>query len=355
MLLTKVDISSSESDIESQLIAGNNTQMYMSEENIYLTDGIWQANNFKCAANMRCIMPFFWGGTQNTLIHKFALEESGIEYSDSALIPGSPLNQYSMDEFGGNFRIITSEWQEETSTGLYILDESLELLSSLRGLAPGETFRSSRFMGDKLFLVTFEQVDPLFAIDLSDEENPEILGELKIPGYSTYLHPYDDTHLIGLGYDTSLNQWGGVQNAGLKIDLYKINYDAHCSDTNLKTEWKKKCESGEYNGIIVEQVYSEVFGGKGSYSEALDNPRMFVWNAARKTLLLPMTLSERDDSWNVLDYFSGMGVIEIDAETGIQLLAQVSHIDLESVESERVQECKQYQDIKVQYLCDSET
>lgn len=68
-----------------------------------------------------------------------------------------------------------------------------------------------------------------------------------------------------------------------------------------------------------------------------------------------MTLSERDDSWNVLDYFSGMGVIEIDAETGIQLLAQVSHIDLESVESERVQECKQYQDIKVQYLCDSET
>jgi len=83
-------------------------------------------------------------------------------------------------------------------------------------------------MGDKLFLVTFEQIDPLFAIDLSDDTKPTILGELKIPGFSTYLHPYDENHLIGLGYDTEENQWGGTQTAGLKVDLYKINYDKKC-------------------------------------------------------------------------------------------------------------------------------
>jgi uncharacterized secreted protein with C-terminal beta-propeller domain len=75
---------------------------------------------------------------------------------------------------------------------------------------------------------------------------PIILGELKIPGFSTYLHPYDDNHLIGIGYDTQVNQWGGTQTAGVKVDLYKINYDKKCGDDNLTAEQEKKCESGDY-------------------------------------------------------------------------------------------------------------
>jgi uncharacterized secreted protein with C-terminal beta-propeller domain len=104
----------------------------------------------------------------------------------------------------------------------------LELKSSLTGLGKTEDFKSSRFIGDKLFLVTFKQIDPLFAIDVADSKNPKVLGELKIPGYSTYLHPYDDTHLIGIGYNTSENQHGGTFNNGLKIDLYQVNYDKKC-------------------------------------------------------------------------------------------------------------------------------
>ncbi len=86
-------------------------------------------------------------------------------------------------------------------------------------------------MGDKLYLVTFEQVDPFFVIDVANDRSPTILGELKIPGYSTYLHPYDDSHIIGIGYDTRESQWGGQQNAGIKIDLYEINYDKKCGDS----------------------------------------------------------------------------------------------------------------------------
>ena len=94
-------------------------------------------------------------------------------------------------------------------------------------------------MGDKLFLVTYQQVDPLFAIDLADQKNPKILGELKIPGYSTYLHPYDANHIIGLGYDTTTNQWGGTQQNGIKVDLYEINYDKKCGDAGLSSDEKK--------------------------------------------------------------------------------------------------------------------
>jgi uncharacterized secreted protein with C-terminal beta-propeller domain len=133
-----------------------------------------------------------------------------------------------MDEdTNGNFRIVTtlSSWSGGTntsSTKLSVLNPSGTIIGSLSGIAPGENFQSSRFIGNRLYLVTFQQIDPLFVIDIADPKSPKILGELKIPGYSTYLHPYDNDRLIGLGYDTKVNQWGGTQNAGIKVDLYNI-------------------------------------------------------------------------------------------------------------------------------------
>jgi len=88
----------------------------MSNDNLYMSEGIWQPGNFACPVDAMCAIPFFWGGTQNTLVHKLNVEKEKITYQDTALIPGSPLNQYSMDEHEGNFRIITSQWQSERST-----------------------------------------------------------------------------------------------------------------------------------------------------------------------------------------------------------------------------------------------
>lgn len=341
-IISIINIEESEQEVETQVIAGSNNEIYMSTENLYMTEGIWQPEPFYCPEDALCARPFFWGGTQNTLIHKLNFDKSEMSYQDSALVPGAPLTQYSMDEYDDHFRIITSEWSPERSTGLYILDEDLELTSSLTNLAPGETFQSSRFIGDKLFLVTFEQIDPLFAIDVSDEKNPEVLGELKIPGFSTYLHPYDENHLIGLGYDTQINQWGGTQTAGVKVDLYKINYDKKCGDSGLTAVQEEKCESGDYKGIIVEQLYTETLWGKWSYSEALNNPRMFVWNADKKILLLPATLYEKDDNWRTTDYYDGLFAIKIDKNSGINVNAQTTHINIDGVEEKRLAECENY-------------
>jgi len=98
-----------------------------------------------------------------------------LSYLDTGIVSGSPLTQYSMDEYQGNFRIITSEWNERPSTSLHILDDTLNKLSSLTNLAPNETFHGSRFLDEKLFLVTFEIIDPLFVIDLADARNPKVL------------------------------------------------------------------------------------------------------------------------------------------------------------------------------------
>ena len=124
------------------------------------------------------------------------------------------MNQYSMDEdTSGNFRIVTQNYAwssglSENSTELSIISPSGKIIGKLTGIAKGENFQSARFIADRLYLVTFQQIDPLFVIDVSNVKSPKILGELKIPGYSTYLHSYDSDRLIGLGYDTKVNQWG---------------------------------------------------------------------------------------------------------------------------------------------------
>src|SRR5205807_2322356 len=118
------------------------------------------------------------------------------------------LNQFSMDEYQGHFRIATTigePWgggSNPSVNNLYVLDESLKTVGSLENLAPGERIYSTRFLGKRAYMVTFRNVDPLFAIDLADPAKPAVLGQLKIPGYSDYLHPYDENHLIGFGKKT---------------------------------------------------------------------------------------------------------------------------------------------------------
>lgn len=343
-IVSIIDIRDTEKEVETKVIAGSNSEIYMSLDNLYMTSYMYTPNRWSCPPNAGCIAPWFGEDSTNTLVHKLNISGQNVSYQDSTLVPGQPLNQYSMDEKDDNFRIITSSgWWEEAHTDLYILDKNLKSVSSLTGLGKWERFQSSRFMGDKLFLVTFEQIDPFFAIDLSDQRNPKVLWELKIPWFSTYLHPYDDNHIIGLGHDTKINQWGGTTTNGLKLDLYQINYDKKCGDANLTDEENKKCASWDYKGIIVKQLQTTTFGENGSYSEALHNPRMFVWNASKKTLLLPSTLYVNDplQEYQRIDFFNGLLSINITPE-GIIKNAQTTHIDTSWLQEKRDEECSRY-------------
>ena len=187
-------------------------------------------------------------------------------------------------------------------------------------------------MWDKLFLVTFEQIDPLFVIDLSDDSNPKILWELKMPGYSTYLHPYDENHIIGIGYDTAENQYWNIQNSGVKVDLYEIDYD-------------RKPESKDNSGdIYVAQKFTKTFGWYGSYSEALNNPRMFMWNTSKNDLFLPITLKISDsiDTYKTIDFFQWLISINIDKNNWIKENYKFTHMDESMLEKDRELECDKY-------------
>ncbi len=342
-IISVIDIEDYSEEVKTKVVAWSNSEIYMSLDNLYLTENVYQPYNFRCPANTKCVSDFYYGGYNNTLIHKLWVSGQDVSYKDSTIIPWQPLNQYSMDQKDWDFRIITTEWSPEKSTSLYILDEDLKLKSSLTWLGKWENFQSSRFMWDKLFLVTFRQIDPLFAIDLSDSKNPKVLGELKIPWYSTYLHPYDDNHLIWLWYDTTTNEWWGTINAWVKVDLYEINYDKKCGDSDLTSEEKEKCDNWDYKWIIVKQLKTLTMWDAWSYSEALNNPRMFIWNKNKNVLLLPVTLykNESENSYRRLDYFNWLSAIKI-TKNGIVEEARITHIDTTGLEEKRQEECKKY-------------
>lgn len=254
-----------------------------------------------------------------------------------------------MDEDNqGNFRILTKTWSPNLATQLFVFDQKFKLAGSLLNIEPGEEFKSSRYIGDKLYLVTFQQIDPLFVVDVADISKPKIIGELKIPGYSTYLHPYGTLknnvqYLIGLGYSTQENQRGGVTNDKVKIDLYKIDYNAKetaqtkCSSlitkdvnpnaTDLCVKSDAPCTrdqmayescvaSVDTNNIAVSAVSSYEFTGGYSYSPSLDNPRMFVWNSSKNQLLLPIVIQKEQYSYDDLPLFLGLKELNINAEKG---------------------------------------
>lgn len=317
----------SETPTQTNLFYGNAGQIHMTDKSLYTVSSI-SLNNYNyssCPPNTNCIMPLIWRGNVDefSLIHKYSLIKGKPTYQNSAVIKWLLLNQYSMDENeNGEFRILTRTWSPELSTHLWKFDSSLNLQSQLLGIEPGEEFKSSRFIGDKLYLVTFKQIDPLFVIDLIGK--PKILGELKIPGFSQYLHPYSSMKggkqlLIWLGVDT-IEKDGRTTTNGVKLDLYEVDYNM------VKN-----------NEIGIKQLFTKTLGGKNSYTEAIDNPRVFVWNEKTKQLLLPIiTQNEIEKKVCNKDYygqeycypnytydttFAGLKKLSLDVTSGINELS----------------------------------
>lgn len=198
-----------ENSVCTETFFGAGETVYASQNHLYITQTNYDNYDYRNSSNT---------------IYKFKLDSSKIEMLCKGEVKGNLNNQFSMDEYGGNLRIATTAgYDDEATNQLYILDENLKELSKIENIAVGEKIYAVRFIGKIGYVVTFEQIDPLFVIDLSDPRNPTIKGELKIPGYSSYLHPYDETHIIGIGYNTKSNGYGGVTNANMKMSMFDVS------------------------------------------------------------------------------------------------------------------------------------
>jgi len=264
-------------------LAGSTQTLYMSPKNLYLT---------------------YSKNSKETFVYKITLNKGEIGHEKWAKIPGRVLNQFSMDEYRGYFRIATTTGRYG-SNNVYVLDENMKVIGKLESLAPGERIYSARFVGDRGYLVTFRKVDPLFVIDLSNPTKPRVLGKLKIPGYSNYLHPYDKTHLIGIGKDTIIDsEWGSFAwFQGVKVALFDVS-------------------DPEY----PQEISKYVVGERGTDSQALHDHRAFLFIKDRNLLVIPMSLV--DDETTVGESgWQGAYVFYISPENGIELKGKITHGD----------------------------
>jgi len=253
--------------------------------------------------------------TRKTIIHKISIDEGKIEYVAKGSVPGRLLNQFSMDQSGDRFRVATTteyytQYQGTVrANAVYVLDEQLNIVGGLDQIAPDESIFSARFIGDRLYLVTFQQIDPFFVIDLSTD-TPKILGELKIPGFSNYLHPYDEEHIIGIGRDVKEIEEGRVQQLGIKIALFNV------ADVN--------------NPKVVDDV---IIGTSSTYSESLNNHKAFFFDKTRGVLSIPISgdsknLDEISSSKMFApDYnrWNGFYVFDLDSSEGFILKGTITH------------------------------
>lgn len=263
---------------------------------------------------------------QQTLITKIEIKDGEITPKANGAVPGQVLNQFSMDEHNKNFRIATTtqEYNGKQSNNLYVLDENLKIIGKIEDIAKGERIYAVRFMGKKAYMVTFKRVDPLFVIDLSNPEKPELVGKLKIPGYSDYLHPYDENHLIGIGHEVDES-----------IDKEKVHSDDSVYYTAIQGIKLSIFDVSDINHPI--EMYKEVIGDRGTDSEALHEHKAFLFDKNKNILVIPILLAEISEAqkkstneWKKMQgefTFQGAYVYNISLENGFKLNGRITHID----------------------------
>lgn len=216
----------------------------------------------------------------NTCIMKFSYKDGMFAPQVTKKIPGSLNDNFSMDEYQGMLRVVTNSWEEQTvkqtttyedgymtdalipslvrTSGLYVLDENLEIIGSLTGLAPDEEVKSVRFLEETAYFVTYEQVDPLFSVDLSDPEEPELLGKLKVTGFSEYLHPYGEEALLGIGWETDPDTG---ETIGLKCSMFDISNPSQVKEKGrLVMEDVQICTGLDNYKAILAEPEKNIFG-----------------------------------------------------------------------------------------------
>jgi uncharacterized secreted protein with C-terminal beta-propeller domain len=242
-VISGIDVTRPDNHISSASVLGFSGTVYASGDNIYIAS--YKSNNINYWMESDEIStdnePPQTKVDGETNLYRFSISDAEVSYTASGSVEGNLINQFAMDEYDGAFRIATTVYEYELPensyqdydskryyyyrqttyyNNLYILNEDMNIISAITEIAPEERIYSVRFDGEIGYMVTFRQVDPLFAIDLSDATQPKILSELKIPGFSTYMHPYGEGLLFGFGQHADENT-GGIE--GLKLSMFNVS------------------------------------------------------------------------------------------------------------------------------------
>ena len=262
------------------VLTGPSATIYVSTSNIYVT-----YTNYLDLYDVDGVPGNAWSGgvitpdmvmqSQNSTVLRTSYSNGTVTVAKAGVVPGTVLNQFSMDEYNGYFRIATSRFATingvaTTSDDVYVLDQNMTQVSSLQNIAPGENIYAVRFDGDVGYVVTYQQIDPLFVISFKDITKPVILSALKVTGYSDYLYPLAGGYLLGVGKESVQASGGNFSYyLGLKISLFKV----------------------DANGTSA-QVAKLDIGDRGTDSPVLSDHLAFTYDPTRNITVIPLTLCQ---------------------------------------------------------------
>jgi hypothetical protein len=276
---------------------------------------------------------------EQSVIFKFDLAGETVAYTGSGRVNGWILNQFSLGEHQGVLRMATTtgrmRWDSNTKTANHVYclkpeQGELKIIGKLENLAPGEDIYAARFVGGRGFLVTFVRVDPLFTLDLSDPADPKVIGELKVPGYSAYIHMYGDNHLITIGKDVY------DQDEEMADITYRDDRNLPLSEV-FELIWEKGVQLSIFDISDFQTprlLHKELIGDSGTESEALYNHKAFMFWQERNLLAIPIELFEagemqtdRDAEMYIHDgTFKGLYVYSVSVEKGFDLIGRISTV-----------------------------
>ena len=242
LVVSSVNIHNPGETVNQKAVVSVASTFYAGTENIYIANETWT------------------DGTTRTELLKLHYADGIITGTAAGSLEGYLNDSFSLNEYNGYLRAVTTSYDENYNerNGLYILDEDLQLTGAIRDLAPDETIRSARFLGDTAYFVTFRQTDPLFSVDLSDPSDPKILGDLKITGFSSYLHFYSEDLLLGLGYEADPKT--GIQT-GIKLSMVDISDPSNVTEiSKFVLDGITWCEAlDNYKSILIDPE-KNIFG-----------------------------------------------------------------------------------------------
>ncbi|MEI8217198.1 MAG: beta-propeller domain-containing protein [Eubacteriales bacterium] len=296
LMVAAVDIMKTDEPANIEAILGSGSTVFMNENNLYIAQADYSGS---------------FG--EMTAITKYSINGTKLGFAGGGKVQGTLLNQFSMDEFDGNLRVATTGGGSGGANAVYVLDTNLNQIGALENMAKGDRIYAVRFMGNKGYIVTFRQIDPLFVIDLSTPTSPKVVGELKVPGFSNFLYPIGENLILGVGQGMedvySKDESGkeiviGTRQTGIKFSIFDV------------------ADQGKPKEL---QTYT--VGDSGSYSEILNNHKALMMDQkdnilAFEATVMDSTLVTKSD---ISNYFSGAVVLTYDATIGFKEKGRIAY------------------------------
>ncbi len=280
-VISRVNINDMENDKESKAVLGAANEIYCNLNNLYIAGDVYvnthTATGDEATADQPMVIDTINNNTisnniswsvnnPDTQIVKINIE-NGLDIIATATVKGAIDNQYSFDEYKDNLRVATTVYGDKDTNYLYVLDSNLGELGTVKSFGKGESIKAVKYVNDYAYVITYKETDPLFVINLSDPQKPEIMGKVKIDGFSSMLVPIDDNKLLGIGYHTDIDEDEGEFTDGVKLVLFDVSNKA-----------KPK--------VLDTKVF------ENSYSTVQENPRALVVNESRGNYTIPITFEK---------------------------------------------------------------